>query len=110
LEPVERISEFLFGLIMVLTLTRTFNVSETYRSSVRTLLMDALGCNVAWTIIDAFFYLLNSLAQRGHGVALLKQLRRTSEPGEARRMVADALPTLMASLLEPQEIESLKGN
>jgi len=29
LEPVERISEFLFGLIMVLTLTRTFNVSET---------------------------------------------------------------------------------
>jgi hypothetical protein len=32
----------LFGLIMVLTLTRTFNVSETYRSSVRTLLMDAL--------------------------------------------------------------------
>jgi hypothetical protein len=52
---VERISEFLFGLIMVLTLTRTFNVSETYRSSVRTLLMDALGCNVAWTIIDAFF-------------------------------------------------------
>jgi hypothetical protein len=107
---VEKISAFLFGLIMVLTLTRTFNVSETYRSSVRTLLMDALGCNVAWTIIDAFSYLLNSLAQRGHGVALLKQLRRTSEPGEARRMVADALPPLMASLLEPQEIESLKAN
>ena len=40
----------------------------------------------------------------------LKQLRRTSEPGEARRMVADALPPLMASLFEPQEIESLKGN
>jgi len=39
---VERISAFLFGLIMVLTLTRTFNVSETYRSGIRTLLMDAL--------------------------------------------------------------------
>jgi hypothetical protein len=109
LEPVERISEFLFGLIMVLTLTCTFNVREANRGSVRTLLMDALGCNVAWGIIDAFFYLLNSLGQRRHGVALLKQLRRTSEPGEARRMVADALPPLMASLLEPQEIESLKG-
>jgi hypothetical protein len=109
LEPVERISEFLFGLIMVLTLTCTFNVREANRSSVRSLLMDAIGCNVAWGIIDAFFYLLNSLGQRGHGVALLRQLRRTSEPGEARRMVADALPPLMASLLEPQEIESLKG-
>jgi hypothetical protein len=110
LEPVERISAFLFGLIMVLTLTRTFNVSETYRSSVRTLLMDALVVMLPWGIIDAFFYLLNSLAQRGYGAALLKQPRRTSEPGEARRMVADALPPLMASLLEPQEIESLKGN
>jgi hypothetical protein len=55
LEPVERISLFLFGPIMALTLTRTFNVSETNRSSVRTLLMDALGCNVAWGFIDAFF-------------------------------------------------------
>jgi hypothetical protein len=48
LEPVERISEFLFGLIMVLTLTCTFNVREANHSSVRTLLKDALGCNVAW--------------------------------------------------------------
>jgi hypothetical protein len=91
LEPVERISEFLFGLIMVLTLTCTFSVDGANRGSVRTLLMEALGCNVAWGMIDAFFYLLNSLGQRGHCVALLKQLRRTSEPGEARRMVADAL-------------------
>jgi nicotinamide riboside transporter PnuC len=112
LEPVERISAFLFGLIMVLTLTRTFNVSETYRSGIRTLLMDALVGRFTYSnpgragrsivifgiavvavavllgIIDAFFYLLTSLAQRGHGAALLKQLRRTSEPGEARRMVA----------------------
>jgi hypothetical protein len=48
LEPVERISEFLFGFAMVLTLTCTFNVREANRSSVRTLLMDALGCIVDW--------------------------------------------------------------
>ena len=48
LEPVERLSEFLFGLIMVLTRTCTFNVREANHSSVRTLLKDALGCNVAW--------------------------------------------------------------
>ena len=32
-----------------------------------------------------------------------------SDPSEARRLVAGALPPLVASLLEPQEIESLKG-
>jgi hypothetical protein len=109
LEPVERISEFLFGLIMVLTLTCTFNASGASRGSVRTLLMEALGCNLAWGMIDAFFYLLNSLGQRGHSVALLGQLRRTSDPVEARRLVADELPPLVASLLEPHEIESLRG-
>jgi hypothetical protein len=41
--------------------------------------MEALGHDVAWGMIDAFFYLLNSLGQRGHGVALLGQLRRTSD-------------------------------
>jgi VIT1/CCC1 family predicted Fe2+/Mn2+ transporter len=73
------------------------------------MLMEALGCNVAWGIIDAFFYLLNCLGERGHAIALLRRLRRTSDPSEARRLVAGALPPLVASLLEPQEIESLKG-
>ena len=73
------------------------------------MLMEALGCNVAWGIIDAFFYLLNCLGERGHAIALLRRLRRASDPSEARRLVAGALPPLVASLLEPQEIESLKG-
>jgi len=68
--------------------------------------MNALGCNGAFGIIDAFFYLLNSRSE-GHGIALLKQLRRTWEPGEAKRKVANALHGIPP--LEPQEIESLKG-
>jgi hypothetical protein len=98
LEPVERISEFLFGLIMVLTLTCTFNAGEANRGSVRTTLIEAFSCNVAWGIIDAFFYLLNCLGQRGHGIALRRKLRRTPDPSEARRIIAEALPPLVASL------------
>jgi len=108
LEPVERISEFLFGLIMVLTLTCSFNVVGANRLSVRTMLLEALGCNVAWGIIDAFFYLLNSLGQRGLSGALLARLRRTSDPADASRIVAEALPPLVASLLQPHEMESLR--
>jgi hypothetical protein len=108
LEPVDRISEFLFGLIMVLTLTCTFNAHAGNNGSVRTMLVEVLGCNVAWGIIDAFFYLLNCLGQRARNIALLTQLRKTSDSTEARRIVADALPPLVASLLEPQEVESLR--
>jgi hypothetical protein len=89
---VERISEFLFGLTMVLTLTCTFNVREANHSSVRTLLKDALGCNVAWGVIAAFFYLLNALGQRdmallfsGSYVGLRSQARQgASSPTRCR--------------------------
>ena len=108
LEPLERISEFLFGLIMVLTLTCSFRLSGANRGNVHTMFMEALGCNVAWGIIDAFFYLMGCLGQRGLGVVLLRRLRTTFDPSEGRQVVAEALPRLVASLLQPDEIELLR--
>ena len=48
LEPLDRISEILFGLIMVLTVTGSFSVLAANRRDVRNMLLVALGCNVAW--------------------------------------------------------------
>ena len=108
LQPLERISEFLFGLIMVLTLTCSFRLSGANRGSVHTMFMEALGCNVAWGIIDAFFYLMSCLGQRGIGIVLLRRLRTTLDPSEGRRVVVEGLPPLVASLLQPNEIELLR--
>jgi hypothetical protein len=52
-DPVERISEVLFALIMVLTFTCSLSVADAGREEVRTMLLGALGCNLAWGIIDA---------------------------------------------------------
>ena len=62
LEPMERISEVLFGLIMVLTYTCSFSVAGAGREEVRTMLVGALGCNLAWGMIDAVFYLMGSFS------------------------------------------------
>jgi len=51
LEPNERISEVLFGLIMVLTFTGALSVAEAGREDIRVMLIGALGCNLAWGII-----------------------------------------------------------
>ena len=72
LEPIERISEVLFGMIMVLTFTGSLSVAESGRAEVRTMLIGALGCNLAWGIIDAVLYLMGCLAQRGSGIRTLK--------------------------------------
>ncbi len=48
LEPIERVLEVLFGLIMVLTITGSFSIAEADRRSIHTMLAAALGCNLAW--------------------------------------------------------------
>jgi VIT1/CCC1 family predicted Fe2+/Mn2+ transporter len=73
------------------------------------MLLEALGCNTAWAIIDAFFYLLNRLGERGRRSALLRKLHQASDPSEIRLILADVLPPLMTPLLETQEIMSLRG-
>jgi hypothetical protein len=65
LEPVERLSEILFGLIMALTITGAVSVATADRLAIRTMLFAALGCNLAWGIIDAGMYLMARLGERG---------------------------------------------
>src|SRR5690349_15149030 len=81
LEPVERLSEILFGLIMVLTFTGSLSIADAGRDDVRAMLIGALGCNVAWGVIDAVLYLMACLAEKGRGVQALRALQ--SEPDAA---------------------------
>jgi hypothetical protein len=53
LDPASRMGEILFGLIMVLSVTLTAGLSVADgKAGVRQLLVAAIGCNVAWGIID----------------------------------------------------------
>src|SRR5580693_8321591 len=105
LEPVERISEIWFGLIMVLTFTCSISVNQAGRQKVRTLLIGAVGCNLAWGIIDSCMYLLACFVERGTAIAKLRAVRNASDPGTAHRVIADALPPVLASVLSPEEFE-----
>ena len=78
LNPVERISEVLFGLIMALTFTCTISVAEADRTEVRDMLVGAIGCNIAWGLVDAVMFILTMLAEKGHGRTILNFIRKTS--------------------------------
>lgn len=111
LDPIERFSEILFGLIMVLTFTGSLSAAASGRNEVRTMLIGALGCNLAWGIIDAIFYLMNTISQRGNNVVALWQLRRlraADAPAKAHQLIADRLPPLIASVLRPEELETMR--
>ena len=91
--PVERVSEMLFGLIMVLTFTGSLSVAEAGREDVRAMLIGALGCNLAWGIIDGLLYLMGASAiWAARDVS--KAMRETIDPAEARQLIAGALPPM----------------
>jgi hypothetical protein len=108
LEPIDRVSEVLFGLIMVLTFTGSLSVATAGRAEIREMLVGALGCNLAWGVIDALLYLLASIAEKGRGLATLHAVRRATDLDEGRRLVAGALPPVVAAVLEPAQLEAMR--
>jgi hypothetical protein len=108
LNPMERISEVLFGLIMVLTFTCSFSVADAGREEVRTMLFGALGCNLAWGIIDAVFYLMACFSARGRAILTLGALRQVSSPAEAHHIIARALPPVLVSVLSTADLETMR--
>ena len=108
LEPGERIAEVLFGLIMVLSFTGSLSVAEAGREDVRTMLIGALGCNIAWGIIDGILYLMDCLSERGRDIRALQGARTAAVPAEAHRIIAEALPPLVAATLGPAEYETVR--
>ena len=64
---MERVAEILFGLIMVLTITCSFSVATAGSLEVHQMHVGALGCNVAWGVIDAIMYLMACFSAHGPG-------------------------------------------
>ena len=107
LDPADRVSEGLFGLIMVLTFTGSLSIAEAGRDDIRTMLIGAIGCNLAWGIIDAVLFLMGRVAEKGRNLIVFQAIRRITDPQEAQRLIADALPPVVASILEPTELEAI---
>ena len=75
LDPIDRTTEVLFGLIMALSFTCSIGVTDAGRDDIRSMLIGAIGCNIAWGLIDAVIYLMTSLTERARGLATLRDLR-----------------------------------
>jgi VIT1/CCC1 family predicted Fe2+/Mn2+ transporter len=106
LDPVERFSEIIFGLVMVLTFTGSFSVAESGRQEVRDMLVAALGCNVAWGIVDGVMYVVTAVVERARRTAVLQGIRAAG-PAGARALVLAALPEGVAAVTDDAEADRL---
>ena len=106
LNPVDRISEVLFGLIMVLSFTGAISASTDARD-VRELLWAALGCNIAWGLVDAIMFLMNVAIERGHAINVIKKIHVAKTPEEVGEILKDEIQPVIAGLMSDAELSEL---
>ena len=105
---MERISETLFGLIMALTFICSLGVATAGNITIQTMLIGALGCNLAWGIVDGGLYLLARINERGGKNLTLRAIRQAPDAETAQRVIADALPPELASVLPAEQLEFMR--
>jgi VIT1/CCC1 family predicted Fe2+/Mn2+ transporter len=71
------------------------------------MLVGALGCNLAWGIIDGVFYLMGCLAEKSRGLSTLHAVR-AADRDTAHRIIAGALPSAVSSILQPDDFERMR--
>jgi VIT family len=98
LDPIDRNSEILFGLFMVLTFTGTLSVATAGREDVRLMLIAAIGCNIAWGFVDGVMFVLRSLVARARDATVDRAVRAAQQPEQAHRLLATQLGPMAAGL------------
>ena len=102
-----RLGEILFGLIMVLTITLTAGLTVADGpQGVRQLLFAAIGCNVAWGIIDAVMYIMNCITVRSGKARFLEAMRQAPDVDAALRLIRDEIEPDLQDLLKPEDAEA----
>lgn len=108
LDPIERSSEVIFGLLMAMTFIGSLSVATTGREEVRTMMIAALGCNLAWGLADAVMYLVQTATERTRNRTLLARLRGGADAAEGQALVAEVLPPGLAAAAGSEGLEALR--
>jgi len=109
LNPVDRIAEVLFGLIMVLSFTGAISASTDAREDVGELLWAALGCNIAWGFVDAIMYLMNVAIERGHSILMVRKIQASKTSDEAVQILRDEIQPAIAGLMTTGELNEISN-
>jgi len=109
LDPVDRVSEMCFGLYMALTFVGAVSSTTAGPDAAQTMLRAALGCNLAWGLVDAIMFLVRTLANRGMRLKLALAVKQAPDPAGGIGAVRDALPATVNTLVTDTDLEPLRS-
>jgi len=104
LDPADRLEEVLCGLIMVLDFTLIGGLTAGEgNQGVRHLLIAALGCNIAWGIIDGALYVMGSVTARRQRLRFLSEVRNAPNESVALSAISSQLDPLLEPVTNAEE-------
>ena len=108
LDTVERVSEMCFGLFMALTFVGAV-FATTDSQDGRTMFYTALGCNLAWGLVDAVMYLVRTITNRGKLLSVARAVRAAPDAAGGARALREGMPAPWARLANDAELEAMRA-
>ena len=110
LEPVDRLAEIVYGVLIVLTFTLAYRgiesrygTNESVATAVHRMLLAAIGCTIAWGLIDGVMYILTSMFERSERQHLLVEIQRAPDESAALALVGDELADSLGAALTDEQ-------
>lgn len=111
LDPVDRLSEIMYGILIVMTFTLASRAVESNTAvedliaevAVRRLFLAAIGCTIAWGIIDGVMYILTSLLERGVQQRAARIAQAAPDEQAAVQALGDEFDGRMPDVITDQE-------
>ncbi len=108
LTPVERVTEVMYGILMATSITGSISVATARQHEIWTMLVAALGCNIAWGLTDAVMHLVAAAIKRHRQRTLYQNLQAAHQGDEAHLIIAAALPEPFALNVSRETLELLR--
>jgi hypothetical protein len=109
LDPTDRFSEVVFGIIMAMSFIGAVGVAGGDEQDIDQLFYAAIACNVAWGVVDAVMYVIACVTDRGWGYRVVHAIETTEDVEAGRRIVADNLPEGLADVLPTSVLEGIRA-
>ena len=93
---------------MALAITGSLSVAGAGRDEVRSMMFAALGCNIAWGLVDGIMYLVGTHTERKRRASLVARLQASAATADAHALIAQELPERLGDAPDGTLLESLR--
>jgi VIT1/CCC1 family predicted Fe2+/Mn2+ transporter len=112
LDTEDILLEIIFGLLVIMTFTMAYRAVDTHfapdqivQNQVQRMLIAAIGCTIAWGLIDAVITVMTNVSDRAREARIITNIRNSKSDDEAIAILGKVLDEEIGRVTEKQERE-----